>query len=412
MNLCVSLKVLLIFGVSAVYCEKITYREAEQIFQKVLSSKEEFQDDSQSRSIFSALAGRFTSFMRDHDKVYDSEDELFQRNENFIANVDLVEDISIADRGTARYGINKFSDLSAEELQQRAGLNINWKGIRVLKDNFGSSLQEDNNRTELEKQSVNTAINWKKREPKSLDWRDKGVISKVKNQGRCSSCWAFSSVGVVEAMNAIARNDLVELSVQQLVDCDKSNDGCHGGLMDTAFDYIIKSGGVESEADYPYLGYLSEDGCQVKEGNKKKKYGMEKYTRIPQGGEEAMKKWLAQHGPLSVGINARGIFFYTGGIIALSEVGCYPKAQNHAVIVVGYGEEKKRFGKTIPYWIVRNTWGEDWGEKGYFRMKRGANICGISEFVHGVEVKNEEHETQNVNNNRNEKNTLWDYLDC
>uniref|UniRef100_A0A8D8U294 Cysteine proteinase CG12163 n=1 Tax=Cacopsylla melanoneura TaxID=428564 RepID=A0A8D8U294_9HEMI len=350
--------------------------------------------------------------MRDHDKVYDSEDELFQRNENFIANVDLVEDISNDDRGTARYGINKFSDLSAEELQQRAGLNINWKGIRVLKDNFGSSLQEDNNRTELEKQSVNTAINWKKREPKSLDWRDKGVMSKVKSQGECGCCWAFSSVGVVEAMNAIARNDLVELSVQQLIDCDKSNFGCDGGLIDYAFDYIIKSGGVESEADYPYLGYLSEDGCQVKEGNKKKKYGMEKYTRIPQGGEEAMKKWLAQHGPLSVGINARGIFFYTGGIIALSEVGCYPKAQNHAVIVVGYGEEKKRFGKTIPYWIVRNTWGEDWGEKGYFRMKRGANICGISEFVHGVEVKKEEQATQNVNNNRNEKNTLWDYLDC
>uniref|UniRef100_A0A8D8XZ10 Cysteine proteinase CG12163 n=1 Tax=Cacopsylla melanoneura TaxID=428564 RepID=A0A8D8XZ10_9HEMI len=400
MNLCVSLKVLLIFGVSAVYCEKITYREAEQIFQKVLSSKEEFQDDSQSRSIFSALAGRFTSFMRDHDKVYDSEDELFQRNENFIANVDLVEDISIADRGTARYGINKFSDLSAEELQQRTGLN--WMGIN--KDHFGSSFREENNSTER--------INWKITEPEYLDWRDKGVISKVKNQGECSSCWAFSSVGVVEAMNAIARNDLVELSVQQLVDCDKSNDGCHGGLMDTAFDYIIKSGGVESEADYPYLGYLSEDGCQVKEGNKKKKYGMEKYTRIPQGGEEAMKKWLAQHGPLSVGINARGIFFYTGGIIALSEVGCYPKAQNHAVIVVGYGEEKKRFGKTIPYWIVRNTWGEDWGEKGYFRIKRGNNICGISEFVHGVEVKKEEQQTQNVNNKRNEKNTPWDYLDC
>uniref|UniRef100_A0A8D8V0W9 Cysteine proteinase CG12163 n=1 Tax=Cacopsylla melanoneura TaxID=428564 RepID=A0A8D8V0W9_9HEMI len=400
MNLCVSLKVLLIFGVSAVYCEKITYREAEQIFQKLLSSEEELQNDFQSRSIFSEPVLRFTTFMRDHDKVYDSEDELFQRNENFIANVDLVEDISNDDRGTARYGINKFSDLSAEELQQRTGLN--WMGIN--KDHFGSSFREENNSTER--------INWKITEPKSLDWRDKGVISKVKNQGRCSSCWAFSSVGVVEAMNAIARNDLVELSVQQLVDCDKSNDGCHGGLMDTAFDYIIKSGGVESEADYPYLGYLSEDGCQVKEGNKKKKYGMEKYTRIPQGGEEAMKKWLAQHGPLSVGINARGIFFYTGGIIALSEVGCYPKAQNHAVIVVGYGEEKKRFGKTIPYWIVRNTWGEDWGEKGYFRIKRGNNICGISEFVHGVEVKKEEQQTQNVNNKRNEKNTPWDYLDC
>uniref|UniRef100_A0A8D8V0S7 Cysteine proteinase CG12163 n=1 Tax=Cacopsylla melanoneura TaxID=428564 RepID=A0A8D8V0S7_9HEMI len=402
MNLCVSLKVLLIFGVSAVYCEKITYREAEQIFQKLLSSEEELQNDFQSRSILSEPVLRFTTFMRDHDKVYDSEDELFQRNENFIANVDLVEDISNDDRGTARYGINKFSDLSAEELQQRTGLN--WMGIN--KDHFGSSFREENNSTER--------INWKITEPEYLDWRDKGVMSKVKSQGECGCCWAFSSVGVVEAMNAIARNDLVELSVQQLVDCDKSNDGCHGGLMDTAFDYIIKSGGVESEADYPYLGYLSEDGCQVKEGNKKKKYGMEKYTRIPQGGEEAMKKWLAQHGPLSVGINARGIFFYTGGIIALSEVGCYPKAQNHAVIVVGYGEESvgDRFGKTIPYWIVRNTWGEDWGEKGYFRIKRGNNICGISEFVHGVEVKKEEQQTQNVNNKRNEKNTPWDYLDC
>uniref|UniRef100_A0A8D8XZ17 Cysteine proteinase CG12163 n=1 Tax=Cacopsylla melanoneura TaxID=428564 RepID=A0A8D8XZ17_9HEMI len=397
MNLCVSLKVLLIFGVSAVYCEKITYREAEQIFQKLLSSEEELQNDFQSRSILSEPLLQFTTFMRDHDKVYDSEDELFQRNENFIANVDLVEDISIADRGTARYGINKFSDLSAEELQQRTGLN--WMGIN--KDHFGSSFREENNSTER--------INWKITEPKSLDWRDKGVISKVKNQGECSSCWAFSSVGVVEAMNAIARNDLVELSVQQLVDCDKSNDGCHGGLMDTAFDYIIKSGGVESEADYPYKGHASDYGC---EDHSKKKYGLEKYTRLPAGGEEEMKKWVAQHGPLSVGINANGIFFYTGGIIDLNKVSCNPKNQNHALIVVGYGEEKKRFGKTIPYWIVRNTWGEDWGEKGYFRIKRGNNICGISEFVHGVEVKKEEQQTQNVNNKRNEKNTPWDYLDC
>ncbi|KAL1455926.1 hypothetical protein WDU94_000691, partial [Cyamophila willieti] len=401
-----SLKFLLICGVSAaVYCEHIDYRKAEEIFSNLLSA-EEFNDDFQYRRIFTNPVVRFTTFMRDHDKVYASKDELFERHENFEDNVEMVEDLSLADRGTARYGINKFSDLSVVELLQMTGLNA----MGIQKELFGSS---QDNRTGLEKQAIQKLFNWKRNEPRSLDWRDKGVISKVKDQGNCQCCWAFSSVGVVEAVNAIENEALVELSVQQLVDCDKSNDGCNGGLMDYAFDYIINNGGVESEKDYPYKGVKSSQGCKANAADEKTKFTLKNYTRIPEGEEGQMKKWVAHNGPLSVGINARGLFFYDEGIIDLDERMCNPYEQNHAIIVVGYGEERK-YGETIPYWIVRNSWGEDWGEKGYFRMKRGANTCGISEYVHGVEVKKEEKAkgTKKLDNNGDGTKTLWDILDC
>jgi len=195
----------------------------------------------------------------------------------------------------------------------------------------------------------------------SIDWRDKNVVNPVQNQGQCGSCWAFSTVGSLESRWAIKSGNLLKLSEQQLVDCDRDQDqGCNGGLMDNAFTYL-ETAGAETEDEYSYKGV---DGtCSYSKSNAK--VFPTGFTDVDKT-DDALAQAL-QSGPVSIAVDAN-IFWqlYFGGILHYTY--CSGTELNHGVVLVG---------ATADYWIVRNSWGASWGEQGYIRLERGQNICGI-----------------------------------
>jgi len=206
----------------------------------------------------------------------------------------------------------------------------------------------------------------------SVDWRQKGAVTPVKNQGACGSCWAFSTTGDVEGTHFLATGNLVSLSEQDLVDCDHNGDqGCNGGLPTQAMQSIIDAGGIESEDAYPYEG---RDGtCTFDKSKVAVK--ISNYTCVAPD-EAQMKAFIEKNGPVSIGINANTLQFYMGGIADPFDILCSPKHLDHGVLIVGYGVENSK-----PFWIVKNSWGQGWGEKGYFRIIMGKNKCGLANMV-------------------------------
>lgn len=208
--------------------------------------------------------------------------------------------------------------------------------------------------------------------PDSMDWIAKGAVNEVKNQGSCGSCWAFSTVANIEGANFVATQKLVSLSEQELVDCDKTgpdgDQGCQGGLPSNAFKFLLANKtGLEPESNYPYSG---RDGtCQAKKADET--IFISSWKQIASD-ENQMAAALVQYGPLSIGINAGPMQWYMGGIANPWSVLCNPKSIDHGVAIVGYGSEPKK------YWTIRNSWGASWGEKGYYRIVRGVNKCGLT----------------------------------
>jgi C1A family cysteine protease len=206
--------------------------------------------------------------------------------------------------------------------------------------------------------------------PASVDWREKGAVLPVKNQGSCGSCWAFSAIAAVEGINQIVTGKLTDLSEQELVDCDTStNKGCNGGFMDDAFAFIIKNGGIATEEDYPYKA--ADGTCNQ---TRSKAVSIDGFEDVPQKDEKSMKKAVAGQ-PISVAIEAAGRPFqlYKSGVFT----GSCGTNLDHGVVIVGYGTQG-----LIDFWTVRNSWGPNWGESGYIRMQRNVlsrnGKCGIA----------------------------------
>lgn len=242
-------------------------------------------------------------------------------------------------------------------------LDLTWAEFRQAKlgfKNVDNSVLRQNNVEILEEVEVAAGA--------AVDWRAKGIVTPVKNQGQCGSCWAFSTTGSTEGAYAQKTGKLISLSEQQLVDCStvQGNKGCNGGLMDYGFQYIITNKGITTEAAYPYKGV---DGTCKKGQTAAATISSFKDVAA---GQEAQLLTAATKQPISVAIEAdqMGFQFYSGGVFTAT---C-GKNLDHGVLVVGYGTDA---GKD--YWIVKNSWGTTWGEAGYIRMIRNKNQCGIAQ---------------------------------
>jgi len=199
----------------------------------------------------------------------------------------------------------------------------------------------------------------------SVDWVEKGKVNPIKNQGQCGSCWAFSTMGTLESGYAIASGDLVSLAEQQLVDCDKSDDGCSGGWPHTAYDSYLARSGVCSESSYTYTargGSCRASSCTdvIPKGT------ITGHTNVAKT-SSALKSAL-QRQPVSVTVNAGQLQFYANGVVTGS---CQGEI-NHAVIAVGYGTDG------VDYFKIRNSWGTSWGESGYIRLSQNGGSQGTA----------------------------------
>jgi len=191
----------------------------------------------------------------------------------------------------------------------------------------------------------------------------------VKDQGQCGSCWSFSTTGVLEGAWAVAGHGLQSLSEQQLVSCDNKdgNAGCGGGWPYKAIEYVV-SNGIDTEASYPYnSGSGTAPACT---SGTRAAIQVVKHL-VVKSDEAIMAAWLAQNGPLSISVDAMTQLWwpYTGGIMT----GCCNTAVDHAVLLVGFGEENNK-----KYWLIKNSWSNTWGEAGYLRLEKGTNQCGIT----------------------------------
>ena len=251
--------------------------------------------------------------------------------------------------------VNQFADLTADEFK-----------AQVVSGSF--------RRGEQRNATVGVRGLWSRADlPASVNWTAAGAVTPVKDQAQCGSCWAFSTTGSVESAWFLAKGTLPSVSEQQLVDCStaEGNQGCNGGLMDYAFEYIIKNKGITTEAAYPYTA-TGPNTCVA--AGKPVAATLSGYKDVPVNSETALETAIAQQ-PVSVAVEAdQSVFqFYSGGVM---DSACGTQL-DHGVLAVGYGTLG---GKE--YYLVKNSWGASWGANGYILLGRGAKFnpsgqCGI-----------------------------------
>lgn len=359
----------------------------------------------------------FGLYKEEFNKVYTINEETFRKN-IFESNLKQILKHNYDPTKTWKANVNQFTDRNEVELKAYLGNKIGFRQnvqssiknkISKLLDNSDRTNQlisGNTGRTNQKKKyqkyigwanhikykiSENTGrtnqykipenIDWanhiKYKIPENIDWRNHNIITPVKNQGHCGSCYSFSAAQSVESYYALATGKLETLSEQQILDCSPDPKhcggfgGCGGSTEENAFKHIIRMGGLSAEWTYPYVSYFGQNfECNLTKVKPKAK--ISDYVKLPLNDYEAMIYHVGTKGPLSVSVDATEWFRYSEGIFN----GCNQTTPdlNHAVQLVGYGN----LTEEGEYWIVRNSWGPDWGENGYIRLYKSPRYtCGI-----------------------------------
>lgn len=255
--------------------------------------------------------------------------------------------------------INKFSHLSKDEKRNFHGRSKGKHAAHLLSSDKTTEVPYDSSNdlpiTQL---------------PANLDWRTKGVVSAVKDQGHCGSCWAFASTAVLESSLAKASGLLFDLSVQQMAMCAPNPNkcggtgGCEGSTAEIAFDYVAKSGGMLEEYQLGYAAYFGNETACALPDTAAPKLKIDGYSRVPGNSYKGLMNSLVKQGPVAISVDASNWHSYHSGIFS----GCNQVSPDidHAVVAVGYGEESDG----TKYWLVRNSWSASWGEAGYIKLSR------------------------------------------
>jgi cathepsin F/cysteine peptidase B len=317
-------------------------------------------------SAFARLSGdldselaTFADYKQTYNRQYSPSEEV-SRFKCFRQNLQMIDQFNA--KGGAQHGLNAFTDLCSEEFKVMHSLVIPANKTRKNMPALFSPAQV-------------------KATAGSVDWRQKGAVTHVKNQGMCGSCWSFSSTGNMEGQYFVKKGKLLSFSEEELVQCSTNgNMGCNGGLMDNAFEWVVGNGGIDTEGDYPYTSGGGNTGtCNTA---KQTKYAATKpmfsgHQDLPND-EDQMATWLSSNGPIAIAVDASsGWQTYSGGIVT----DCDGQQLDHGVLLVGYGTD----GST-PYWIVKNSWGTGWGENGYIRLQKGTNQCGLNQMPCSITV--------------------------
>ncbi|XP_060654484.1 cathepsin L-like [Drosophila nasuta] len=306
------------------------------------------------------LEEEWNRFQIDYTKFYETEDEALLRRLIFEDNkrrIDKHNRRFMAGLESYEMGVNQFTDLLPKEFQSQMLSALNITEAEGLID-FRYTAPRDVD------------------PPSSIDWRARGAVTPVMDQGEnCESCWAFATTGTLEGQTFVKTGRLVQLSAQNLVDCSSDepyNNNCGGGLAARALRYIMDNHGINTESSYPYQGTMQQ--CRYDSRN----IGATVQGRslVEDKSEANLAAVTAFHGPVSVAVDGRDLQNYSSGVY--NNPNCSKTKLNHAMVVVGYGNDKSGGD----YWLVKNSWGTTWGESGYIRMSRNRNNqCGIASFA-------------------------------
>jgi len=293
----------------------------------------------------------FNSWIKTYNKSYLNQSDYIDRQSIYLSNLIKISRHN-AENHSWTMGVNQFADLTSDEFKAQ------FAGCYQTRSYDYSEGFNNIQSTVL---------------PVSVNWTEVGAVTPVKNQGQCGSCWAFSTTGSTESAWFLSKNQSVSLSEQQLVDCAgaEGNQGCNGGLMDYGFQYIIDNHGLTTESNYPYT---ARDGTCNKQKVSNVAATISGFTDVATNSELALMTAVAQQ-PISVAVEADQSIFqlYSGGVVT----GKCGTNLDHGVLLVGYGTLANE-----DYWIVKNSWGTDWGMNGYILLGRGAKYsstgqCGI-----------------------------------
>jgi C1A family cysteine protease len=296
---------------------------------------------------------QFIEWQHQHGKLYATAEEFQYRLSVFQDNLLKVQDKNAKAKNPV-FGVTKFMDMTTEEFR-----------TTVLLSKMPPKQDPTKGPYHFE--------NFTSPAPTSFTWWGKGVTTPIYNQGQCGSCWAFSATEDIESQWAIAGKGLVSLSMQQIVSCDTTCYGCGGGWPYLAYAYVAEAGGIDTYASYPYT---AETGtCSFNQATIAAKLNpSNSWTYVTQNENEGeMVNYLVAHGPLSICVDASSWQFYTSGVLLASDC---TTSIDHCVDAVGYN-----LGANPSYWIVRNSWGTDWGLNGFIWLQYGQDTCAMAQVV-------------------------------